>query len=450
MSDHIIMDREYDLIIVGAGILGSALAASLSSKYKTLLIERDLTEPDRIVGELLQPGGVAALETLGLRHCLEDIDAVRVDGYQCIYHGESVAIPYPEGHTGRSFHHGRFVQNLRKAAQSSPATVIEATVAKVIESETDTVMGVKTIDGRHFFAPLTIIADGCFSKFRKDFVEKKPVTRSNFVALLLDNADIPAPNHGHVILSDISPILVYQISTHDTRMLIDVQGPLPSLSSGKLIPFLNETILPQVPDQLKPAVASAIASGQRIRHMPNSFLPPSTNTRDGVMLLGDAMNMRHPLTGGGMTVALKDVVLLNELLTTKLDDYSALRQVKHTFHWARKTRGSSTINVLAQALYSLFALPQHPDSDPTQLKILQEGCFRYFQLGGVCVSGPVGFLSGITPSPVMLALHFFAVAGYAIYLMFKRSKLLGSAVQSVRVLYCACVVLFPVLVSELQ
>jgi squalene monooxygenase len=34
----------------------------------------------------------------------------------------------------------------------------------------------------------------------------------------------------------------------------------------------------------------------------------------GALLLGDAFNMRHPLTGGGMTVALSDCSLLAELL----------------------------------------------------------------------------------------------------------------------------------------
>jgi squalene monooxygenase len=29
-----------------------------------------------------------------------------------------------------------------------------------------------------------------------------------------------------------------------------------------------------------------------------------------------------------------------------------------------------------------------------KLKALQEGCFRYFQLGGRCVDDPVGLLSG--------------------------------------------------------
>lgn len=43
-----------------------------------LLVERDLTQPDRIVGELLQPGGYYALTKLGLAHCCENIDSQKV------------------------------------------------------------------------------------------------------------------------------------------------------------------------------------------------------------------------------------------------------------------------------------------------------------------------------------------------------------------------------------
>lgn len=65
-------DNSYDVAIVGAGIIGCSLAFTLGRQgRRVLLLERDLSEPDRIVGELLQPGGVQALETLGLRGAWE-------------------------------------------------------------------------------------------------------------------------------------------------------------------------------------------------------------------------------------------------------------------------------------------------------------------------------------------------------------------------------------------
>ena len=93
--------------------------------------------------------------------------------------------------------------------------------------------------------------------------------------------------------------------------------------------------------------------------MPNSFLPPveqgGRHAKEGVILLGDAWNMRHPLTGGGMTVALSDVVLLAPMLVAVPDlaDWHAVTEVLHRWHWARKPL-AATINILSIALYDLF------------------------------------------------------------------------------------------------
>jgi squalene monooxygenase len=139
-------DHPYDVLIIGARVVSSAEAVAFARQSRrVLLLERSLKEPDRIVGELLQPGGVAALERLGMRRAggLEGIDAVPVKGYENFYRGESMTFFYPpvevtgslqsseEGQNlpekptttkqrpeGRSFHHGRFVMKLIKAAAS--------------------------------------------------------------------------------------------------------------------------------------------------------------------------------------------------------------------------------------------------------------------------------------------------------------------------------------------
>lgn len=94
----------------------------------------------------------------------------------------------------------------------------------------------------------------------------------------------------------------------------------------------------------------------RLRTMPASFLPPSpvnkpgrcTNQSSykkktliccvclsisllyfvGVILLGDAYNMRHPLTGGGMSVVLKDVWIWRSLLREIPDLYDNKAMLK--------------------------------------------------------------------------------------------------------------------------
>ncbi|ODQ52171.1 SE-domain-containing protein [Saitoella complicata NRRL Y-17804] len=453
-------EREHDVIIVGAGILGSAAAVALGKQgRKVLLIERDMSEPDRIVGELLQPGGVKALHQLGLADCLEGIDAIPVHGYHCIYHNEGVAIPYTstEGvpERGKSFHHGRFVMKLREAALKAPnVSVLEATANNIFtNSVTGAALGItctvkSTTTPQHHFAPLTLIADGCFSKFRSKYIPKQPAVRSHFVGLVLKDADLPAPNHGHVILGNNPPVLVYQIGTHDTRILVDVPGKLPSVGSGALKKYLEDTVLPELPESIKPSFKDALET-QRLRTMPNSFLPPSVNKTPGIIVLGDAMNMRHPLTGGGMTVAFTDVVLLRDLLSPSLVPTLSNRDLvvrqMEKFHWQRKHL-SSVVNILAMALYALFA------ANDNRLRALQNGCFRYFQLGGPCVEGPVSLLSGIRRQPLVLFMHFFAVAIYAIYLIFAESSLVMwpvMVVHSGAVFVKACQVLFPYIWSEI-
>lgn len=305
-----------------------------------------------------------------------------------------------------------------------------------------------------------------------------PIVRSYFVGIELTNPDLPAPQHGHVLLpsppspngntsftpSDpnspiIGPILLYALSPTIVRMLIDV-----STSKTPTKAYLREHVTPLLPSRVRPSFLAALAedeaaengegkksgAGQKVKSMPNSYLPPSIQGKsgsvEGVLMAGDAMNMRHPLTGGGMTVALNDVRLLTELLggrtsealsttssttlspddsseseteatqnsttpsTSKpvvianslltsddtfyssashscvLSDWWDVRSRLTEWHWRRK--GTATcINVLAMALYALFA------GEDENLDVLRRGCFKYFLRGGECVAGPVALLS---------------------------------------------------------
>jgi len=472
------LHHEADVVIVGAGVIGCAIAVALSNQGRSvILIEKSWKEPDRIVGELLQPGGVAALEKLGLRDCLEDIDAVKVFGYDVIYYGDEVRIPYPEnavdeesGYSttsngenkkrkrpeGRSFHHGRFISKLRQAAIKCPnVTVVETSASELVRSTyTGQVLGVECNtkgEKDYYFGDLTVVVDGYASKFRKEFNSRTPVVKSKFYGLELIDADLPLPNHGHVILGDGAPVLLYQIGTHETRALVDIPEGLPSASvqNGGAAGHLRNVVIPSLPPRVRPSFEAALEKG-RLKSMPNSWLPPSTNKAPGVVLLGDAMNMRHPLTGGGMTVAFNDAVLLSELLNPdlvpRLDDTTLVLKQMEKFHWQRKSL-TSVINILAQALYSLFA------ADDSQLKALQLGCFRYFQMGGQCVDGPVGLLAGIIRRPFVLFYHFFSVALLAIWIYVSEGSFLAMPfrlIGSIGVFWKACVVIFPYIISELR
>lgn len=468
--EQVASSASYEIAIIGAGILGSVLAYSLAESGRSvLLVERDLSEPDRIVGELLQPGGCIALKKLGIDDTLQGIDAVPCEGYKVFWGEQEVAIPYPqedigmgwsEGgvgaddrkQEGRSFHHGRFIQNLRKkAASAKGVTLVEATVNDLIRDDlSGAVLGLTATPKSSnsdpspltYRAHLTIIVDGCMSKFRRQLLPThlSPLVRSHFVGLVLEDADLPAPHHGHVILgktdpsaptpttpNTIGPVLVYQLATHETRMLIDVRGSK-APSTAQLAPYLRENVTKVLPPSIVPSFHQALdksTSGDksyRLRSMPNSFLPPYPQGRDvqGAFLAGDSLNMRHPLTGGGMTVAFNDAVLLTGMLggdkqvgelkadsrgPVDLQSWLDVSERLEEWHWERKAV-ASCINVLAMALYSLFGADGQSRSliqsaafaDPftptdENLEVLKTGCFKYFELGGECIAGPVSLLS---------------------------------------------------------
>ncbi|CAI4210574.1 unnamed protein product [Parascedosporium putredinis] len=381
--------HEAEVVVVGAGVFGCAVAFALANQGRSvLLLERWMHQPDRIVGELLQPGGVAALRKLGLEHCLEGIDAVPCIGYNVIYDGTPCAFPYPmlddKGNVvyeksgsgdgkrpeGKSFHHGRFIMKLRKRALPTRTSPSSRPRRRSPSGAT-----------RLFFGQLTIIADGYASTFRAEHLQREAVVKSKFYALELIDCPLLSPYHGHVVIGNTFPTLLYQIGTHETRALIDVPEGLP---------------------------AAAPAAGGVKGYIKNVV------TAKGLIVLGDAMNMRHPLTGGGMTVAFNDVVLLADLLAPEkvptLGNLDAVQNAMDTFHWRRK-RLTSIINVLAMALYNLFA------ADSWQLRALQRGCFEYFQRG--VTEDPSGLLGGVIHSPAVLAYHFFTVAFVGIWLNIK-------------------------------
>ncbi|XXG56812.1 hypothetical protein AAC387_Pa03g4131 [Persea americana] len=409
-----------DVIIVGAGVAGSALAYTLGKDGRRVhVIERDLTEPDRIVGELLQPGGYLKLMELGLEDCVEEIDAQRVLGYALFKDGKSTRVSYPldKFHSdvaGRSFHNGRFIQRMREKASSLPNVTLEqGTVTSLLE-ENGTVNGVlyktKNSEELRAYAPLTIVCDGCFSNLRRSLCIPKVDVPSCFVGLVLENCQLPYPNHGHVILADPSPMLFYPISSTEVRCLVDVPGQrVPSIANGEMERYLKTVVAPQIPEQLHDAFISAIDRGS-IRTMPNKSMPASPYPTPGALLMGDAFNMRHPLTGGGMTVALSDVAVLQNLLKPlrDLNDAPSLCKYLESFYTLRKPV-ASTINTLAGALYKVFC------ASPDQaMKEMRQACFDYLSLGGVFSTGPVALLSGLNPRPLSLVCHFFAVALYGV------------------------------------
>lgn len=232
--------------------------------------------------------------------------------------------------TGRSFHHGwnpcnrsktllfsgRFIQRLRQIAAGEKSVTVRQGTAKALINESgsdfhegETVCGVRYRSGnvdRIAKAHLTVVCDGMYSTLRRIFVSPSIQSPSYFVGVILKNTKLPFPNYGHVVLGKPSPTLFYPIGTNEVRCLIDIPGgKLPSQANGELKNYVLNVVAPEIPEELRDAFITAVNETE-LRCVQNKQMSAQPVQQPGALIIGDAYNMRHPLTGGGMTVALSD------------------------------------------------------------------------------------------------------------------------------------------------
>jgi squalene monooxygenase len=243
---------------------------------------------------------------------------------------------------------------------------------------------------------------------------------------------------------------MYPISSRETRILIDIPDDVYSEleNTTAVRRYLRERVLPIVPENVQSQLSDAIENG-RLRSMPNAWMPSTKNTTPGLIVIGDASNMRHPVTGAGMTVALKDAVLLAETLNPidvpNLRNVSDMAKRMSDFHWKRKGH-SASLNILAQALYLLFV------SEDPALQIMQRGFIRYVQDGEKNFAEAAWIMGGLPIRPWRLFYHFISVAVYSIRLHLRGaswSALACAVFQSVSVLAAAIGIIWGPLVDEL-
>lgn len=437
------MAEEFDICIIGAGIAGASLACYLGKHGKRVaVIEKSMVERDVIIGELLQPGGVDVLQEMGLEECLNGFDAQPVEGYALFMQGEHFTIRYPNHKAGRGFRNGKFLQALRKEMLAQPTvTVIEGTVESLTEID-GIINGVKyktktSESSQTISAKLTVVSDGMFSLFREQLSANEKKVTSYFMGLLLKSCELPYKNYGHVVVAEPSPCLMYPINATETRMLIDFPWSEAPRKSPELMAYLEHNIAPQLPANVLPSFWEAVNEG-KFKVMPNHHIPAKPVYKPGAVLLGDSLNMRHPLTGGGMTVALTDAKNLGTRLIA-VQNFADTKQVGELVKqfYATRHNQTATINILADALYGVM---RNED--------LKRACYDYLKRGGHYAQEPISILSAVSRDVNLLLSHFFAVAGYGIKNLIRTKSITVGLLRSRAMLRDAVNIVAPLVLNE--
>jgi phytoene/squalene synthetase/2-polyprenyl-6-methoxyphenol hydroxylase-like FAD-dependent oxidoreductase len=298
----------YDVVVVGAGPVGSVAAVSAArAGARVLLLEANPDAARRFAGEWLHPTGVAVLDRLRMGR-LEGMDARTGYGFVVFPDDGSdpVELAYPEGAVALACEHSLIVASLRERARSL-AEVDYLEHARVTEIGSGTVT-FRTREGERTVSTARVIAaDGRSSIARKALgLAPHGAAMSYMASVELRGVELPVEGYGHVVLGGPGPVLMYRIAPDLIRGCFDV--PLSFDASRRNPAFLWDGFSGVLPERLRRAFRDALERGPIVWAV-NRFAPRAFYGRDATWLTGDAVGHFHPLTAAGMTLGFLDAEL---------------------------------------------------------------------------------------------------------------------------------------------
>lgn len=306
--------QAFDVIVVGGGLAGSALAGVLAQGgLGVLVVEREAAFRDRIRGELTWPWGVAEARELGLEAVLQQVGRVELPAVQ-FYEDQRVAATEPfEGVPMIGFSHPRLQEALFTWAGAQGVTTVrpaKATGFALNGRPTVTVAA----DGRavEYTARLVVGADGKLSGVRRwaGGETQTDAEHHRFGGVLVTG--LPAD---WLVLGDArtapAEFIWFATSAEATRLYFRMSAERLRESGidRSFAAFVGHAAA-YMPEG---ALAGAEQAGP-IGFFPNSNVWASRIAGDGVVLIGDAAGAADPSGGLGTSLLFRDVRELRDLL----------------------------------------------------------------------------------------------------------------------------------------
>jgi len=322
-----------DVVVVGAGIAGGALAAVLArADMRVLVLERTLAHEDRVRGEYMHPWGVAEAQRLGLYDDLLDAGGnvlhrfIPYDECRSPEEAEAAAIPLAllpgvDGPLGVS--HPGACDAFDAAALAAGAELVRG-VRDVTVTPGPRPVVTYAVDGHTTSTtPRFVVgADGRESTLRRQLGFELHATepRTMGAGMLVDGADRWPESDMVIGTEGDSNFLVFPQRGGRARLYLfyEVRDRHRLAGPEKQRVFLDAFRLTSFPGG--EIFASATPAGP-CGAFPMNDTWVDQPAVDGVVLVGDAAGHSDPLIGEGLSVAMRDVRWVSETLRDG-DDWS--------------------------------------------------------------------------------------------------------------------------------
>ena len=311
-----------DVVIVGGGIAGSALAYALASRGRSVtVLESSAGFEDRVRGESMMPWGVKEARNLGVEQILLDAGAHVAPTWFQHFEGidEPAMVPLSmmiEGVSGAlNIRHPDACQALIDAAAVAGATVVRG-VHDVKLSPGDAVSIAYTTDRpQEAHARLVVGADGRSSTVRRqaDISLERDAPVNYMAGLLVDGLE-GIPDDHDVMASDPGLLsLMFHQGGGRARLYHCMGRSAQRRFAGHdaTAAFLAAWTPGRFP--LSELVAAGRPAGPCATY-PGDDTWTDSPFADGVVLVGDAAGHNDPIVGQGLSIALRDARIVRDLI----------------------------------------------------------------------------------------------------------------------------------------
>jgi 2-polyprenyl-6-methoxyphenol hydroxylase-like FAD-dependent oxidoreductase len=357
----------YDLIIVGGGLAGSALAAGMAEAgARILILEREREFRDRVRGEGMHPWGVAEVRALGLYETLKAAGAVDIRWW-ANYRGSVLARrrDLPETTPSRTgalnFFHPAIQETLLRRAAAAGADVRRGvTVIGVVPGTTPAAVFQQDGHTDTLEARLIVGADGRRSQVRlwAGFEVGHDPKWLAISGVLVSGMKMP-----HTAVHVFRPpsfgqsVLLFPLGDGRCRAyFVTGRRAEHTWLSGHahFADFVNHCVTSGVPGDW--FAGAEMAGPLATFEAADSWV--DMPYRNGVVLAGDAAASHDPCFGCGLSLMFRDVRVLRDLLVSTQDWLAAAAQYA-TEHDAYYGRLRTIVSWLRTVLYALGPEADH-------------------------------------------------------------------------------------------